>query len=309
MSDVNGLPPVVMAVATRLLAELYTSCLKVVAPLFAGDLDRAMVFALFLNIHLSPGEAQRAISINSSAMALGRPFETVRRHVTALVAARLCIRDSQGVRIAPAICDAPVAIHAMERVHDVVVRYVKDSIRAGIVTPPAVPTRRTFAREDGTRTAIDIMLSIADRYRPLISDATDLALVMAVLAAASSSASPAAGVVAADAPDVIADPGRLAADFTPRTLRVATLARMFGMAESTVRRRTLALASPGGLLIRERVGVRIAPDWVGRLDAAAHADGLHGTLSFGMARVAAAGFPFDDPASAYIGTRPPLTFD
>lgn len=288
--DVNGSLSIAMPVATRLLAQLHTSFHMIAGRLFGGDLDRAMVFALFLNIHLSPADTDRPISVNSAAMSLGRPFETVRRHVGALIAQGLCRRDALGVRIASDVCSQGALIEAMDQIHNVVVRYVDDAVRAGIVTRPTAMASRRFERADGVRTAIDIALAMADQHRTLIPATTDLALVYAVLAAIT------------DASDALPGAG------PTRAPRVATLARLFSIAESTVRRRVAVLSRPGCPLIRTGTGLIVAPEWVQRLDAAVRQDGRHGTLALGMGRIAAAGFPFDDPASAYLRGRPVLTF-
>ncbi|MEH3101479.1 hypothetical protein [Sphingomonas adhaesiva] len=279
-----------MTAATCLLAQLHTSFHAIAGRLFAGDLDRATVFALLLNVRLSSGDTDRPISINSAAMSLGRPFETVRRHVGTLIAQGLCRRDALGVRIASDVCAQADLMQAMDQIHDIVVRYVEDAVRAGLVTRPASGAPRAFDRADGVRTAIDIVLAMADQHRTLIPIATDLALVYGIIAATAD---------AADAPPGVA---------RPRTVRVATLARLFSIAESTVRRRVAALSRPGRPLIRTANGLAVAPEWMERLDAAVRQDGRHGTLALGMGRIAAAGFPFADPASAYIAGRPALTF-
>ena len=264
----------VVPVGTRLLAELLTDFHTLAGTMFAGDVDRAMVFALFLNIRLSPGGAHRAVSINSAAMSLGRPFETVRRHVNALLTLGLCQRDRKGVRAAPYLCADRTMAAAMDRLNDIVVRYVDDAMLAGLVTPPATPAPRAFDRDDGVRSAIDMTLGMADQHRALLPDATDLAIVYAVLAAAG------------------------------QPLRVATVARLFGIAESTLRRRAATLAAPGGPLQRCSDGLLVTRDWIARLDAAARAEGRHGTLALGIARISAAGFPFDAPGEAYRRGRP-----
>jgi len=55
-----------------------------------------------------PDELRRPVSINSLALSLGQPFETVRRHVNGLVAQGLCAAAPGGVYVPAAVVASPV---------------------------------------------------------------------------------------------------------------------------------------------------------------------------------------------------------
>ena len=80
------------------------------ARLFDGDLDRAEIFSLFFTTGIAGAGREGAVSINSAALALGRPFETVRRHVNALIARGWCERTADGVRVETAVSSGSVVL-------------------------------------------------------------------------------------------------------------------------------------------------------------------------------------------------------
>jgi hypothetical protein len=99
-------------VATRLIMEMQVDGVATLMGAFGGNFDRAIIFFALLR---ESSEIRRCatgtvcaeygqrpgMSVNALAASLARPFETVRRHVNALIEAGLCVRDGQQVRGAP----------------------------------------------------------------------------------------------------------------------------------------------------------------------------------------------------------------
>lgn len=269
------------------------------ARLFDGDLDRAEIFSLFFTTGIAGAGREGAVSINSAALALGRPFETVRRHVNALIARGWCERTADGVRVAPAVWRTKGTQRAMDLLHDGLVRFLADATAAGILRVPPLPAGRTFERIDGVRAAIELTLAMVGRHRGALPDLNDFAVFSAVLATNMRR------LEAYPQPKGPPPPGTR--PFHPvHALRVASIARYFGMAETIVRRRAMAMVGPGKPLIRVRSGLLISVEWIASLDLVARGDRRHGTMTLILGRIAAAGFPFHVPALAYRIGRPPF---
>jgi predicted transcriptional regulator len=96
---------------TRCLVEFQLDSLRHALALFPGDLTRAIIFVLVARLSAAdwvsgPVIAQprqaTPFSVNALAASLDRPFETVRRHIMAMVADGICAKSPQGVILAPA---------------------------------------------------------------------------------------------------------------------------------------------------------------------------------------------------------------
>lgn len=293
------IPPI-----TGLVAEFYARVAALAARRFDGDIDRGVIYGMLWGVALSRPAREGAISIHSAAFALGRPFETVRRHVAALVAAGLCQRTRHGIAIAPGPRADPVVDRSLSQLNNIFVAFMAGGVASGAFPAPARHpagvARRPFRRDDGARLAIDLMLAIVDCHRPFVPDVVDLAIVAAVMEANArgwAGAADGAGPRAAD--------GGPAAFDGAHAVRVATVARALGIGHATARRRAAGLAGPGGPLLRLRQGMVISPAWLAMIGSAAAGEGRHATLTLLLTRVAAAGFPFDAPASAYAALPAP----
>ena len=278
---------------TCLVADFYVRVASLAARRFGGDIDRGVIYGMLWGVALSRSGGDAAISIHSAAFALGRPFETVRRHIAALVADGLCERKRHGIAIPPALWSDPIVDRSLSQLNNALVAFMAGGLAAGSFPAPAATGAGPFRRDDGARLAIDLMLAIIDCHRAFVPDVVDLAIVAAVMDANARRWS---------VPGDVAGPR--AADAGPATfdgahaVRVATVARALGIGHATARRRAAGLAGPGGPLLRMRQGLVVSPAWLALLASAAAGDGRHATLTLLLTRVAAAGFPFDAPLSA-----------
>jgi hypothetical protein len=73
------------------------------------------------------------------ASSLNRPFETVRRHVNALIAAGICCKCRRGVCISSDFANSAVLERTIGRVHDAMVLLIVYVRRHGIALPPQRP--------------------------------------------------------------------------------------------------------------------------------------------------------------------------
>lgn len=281
----------------RLLAEFHTGVNIASLPLFHGNVDRLLVFALLLRTSLSRPDRDGAISIHSAALSLGRPFETVRRHVTALTEMGICHRIDAGVTIRPTFWTRPEAERALRRAHDCFVRFVADSTVAGLVQAPPIRAISHFTLEHGLCAASDLLLALVDRNRPLLPEAVDLAIVSAVHHGNAQRLEADARMFGGSAQGM--------STFMPNhALRIAAVARTLALPDTTVRRRVGPLIGAGLPFTRVRTGLIVSAQWLANREDLVARDPRHGTLQMILNRAAAAGFPFPAPASAYCDGRP-----
>ena len=277
---------------TRLLAEMQATINAQGLRVFDGDMDRFVIFALVLREGL-PGQAPaRPISAYSLSTSLDRSFETVRRHVNALIRSGWCRRVTGGVVAADGVTERPEMRPLFAAAHDGFVRFVEDLVAAGGL-PPIASARLPYDPAIGISGAIDTMLVTIDTNRERYGDWLDLALFSTVLCANGQRY----------------DADRALRRGDPLTDRHAVLpsviARALGLSETTVRRRTARLAMPGGALLRVRGGLLVSPDWLAEPRAAEVAAATVSGVRRELRKAAARGFPIDSPASAYLNGRPP----
>jgi predicted transcriptional regulator len=242
----------------RLLSEMQTSCAVAGQRVFEGELDRSIIFMVIaresgLLSSCSDGVARwdgagpRAISINALAASLSRPFETVLRHVNALIAQGLCVRTPAGVMKPAEVHERP-AIAALFRVHhDALARLAEDMVAFDITRPE---TRPHFAYDwhTGLAAAHDILLSGIEFYSAQYPHWIDMALV-------------GTGICANARPFTYdREIARSYADFTrlvPERLRApvpaSLVARVLTLPASTAQRRVNAMIA-AGVLIRKPGG-------------------------------------------------------
>ncbi|WP_326525168.1 hypothetical protein [Sphingomonas sp.] len=259
---------------------------------FDGDLDRFIIFSLIVRESLGNADRSAAISTYSLALSLGRPFETVRRHVNALIVAGHAMRIPRGVTVAAAAWTVPAIAALMTLTHDSFVRFVEDSLPHLGDAPRRGPI--AYSHGVGVQAAADLMLTALDSNRQIHGGWIDLVLFSTVLHT---------NMLRLHAGRAAGSTGALTAD---HAVRASVIARALAISETTVRRRLADMAGPGRPLRRVREGLMISIEW---LDSPAAIDTSLRTYS-GIrrivARAAAQGFPIDAPAQAYIAGRPPI---
>jgi hypothetical protein len=294
----------------RLVAEMQLSVIAGGLRALDGDLDRAVVFLVVARASemLSPhgagharpdGGSAKAISINALAASLGRPFETMRRHIHALCAMGLCTRGPAGVSVPESVHARPEIVTLFRGNHDAMVRMAEDFVAFGL----PVPETRRHPRYDwytGLAAAHDVLLTGIEFHAHRFQSWTDMALVNAILCA--------------NARPLLEDRGlaHAFADFdTPppeslwRPVSTGAIARALGLAASTAHRRVAAMVETG-LLLRRARGVMLAP--AALVEPGAVEDSRTAMLHTRqiLIRLAAGGFRFEQPATHYLDGRAPL---
>lgn len=282
-----------------LLAEFHTSINVVGLRYFSGNMDRFMVFCLLLRTTLSHPDRHGTISIHSAAMSLGRPFETVRRHVRALLDRNVCERTPTGVMLSRPYWEKPENWRQLRYTHDCFVRLIADGVAVGAIpagTSGAVPGAK-LSLDDGVCAAIDLILALADANRHLCPEAIDLAIFAAVLHA---------NFQAFDA-DRAANPGcRMDSLQARHAVRIAQIARALSMPDTTVRRRVTPFSGAGGLYRRSTMGLLVATDRLQPCVGSTYAAGeRHGSIRLIIQRAVANGLSLQNPARSYCEGRPP----
>lgn len=269
---------------------MQTSILASGSRLFKGDVDRFSLFALIARAALAQHDRGGGISAHSMALSLGRPFETVRRHVNALIDDDYCIRTARGVTVAPEAWGRPGVVQQQRLSHDCFVRFVADG---GFTAPigAGVPYRATV----GIQAAVDIMLAALDSNRGVHGDALDLVLFSTILQ----------GNIQRFLADPFAIEGGAAGFLARHAVRTSALARTLAIPETTVRRRLAASAGPGRPIERIDGAYVASAAWLRSPGAQAVTERTASSLRRIVGRVAALGFPIDDPARAYLDGRPP----
>ncbi len=285
-------PPI--RIVTRLLAEMQTTIVGSGVRALGGELVRSVIFTLVVRQSLSDGAA---ISTYSLANSLSRPYETVRRHIGALIALGMCERTAAGVVARPAVLTRPPFSAAMTVAHDSFVRFVDDLKTLGVPMPQQRDTQR-YIPPLGVQAAVDIMLAVTDTNRDTHRDWAELVIFSTVLC----------GNVRDFARDPVlarqyADQTTPSPEALRKPVRPSSVARAIGISESTVRRRCEAMLADGRLE-RVRGGLRVHENWLNRPESIATSLDSYQNIKRILERIAAAGFPFDDPASAYLDGRP-----
>ncbi len=234
-------PPII----AQMLAEFHTKMNIRGLRIFNGNISRFLVFCFLLRTSLSCPSKDKPISVHSTALSLGRPFETTRRHVNAFVESGICERTSLGVTIAPKVRSHPGMRKHLCYAHDCFVELVASGVSSGIFTIPSFSLVRGFSVEDGASGAADMMLAILDTNRWMFPEALDLAIYSAVLHV--------------NLQRHNAD-GLIRAGLQPRhAVHVTYIARLLKVPESTIRRRTAPLTGPGLPFLRLSTGLLVSP--------------------------------------------------
>lgn len=297
-------------IATRMIVEMLIDGAAALSRAFDGNFDRALIF--FALYRESPEIRRRAtgtvlaeatncpgMSVNALAASLSRPFETVRRHVIALIESGLCIRGGQHVSVAPEAASRPEIVDTVRHLHDIMVRLVEDM--AGFALP--LPATRSHGPHDVNATiaaAIDMMLTAIEFHAAQHPDWIEVNTYGAVMAA---NARPYSydPVLA----NIYGENHTVPPDSLREPVATAAIARALHLPYSTVGRHVGQMVADGRLVRRDG-GVMITASWMQRPSMLDGARMIAQRTAQIFARLAASGFAFDVPAALYLDGRPPL---
>jgi hypothetical protein len=250
-----------------------------------GNLNSAILFAATARacgpFDQTPGR-KRPVSINALAASIARPFETTRRHATALIEEGLVERSPDGLSVTVEAIIEPRIAQFTDGCHDLLVQLVEDLSRSGFALP-APGGDITYDPRSGVGIALDLILATVESHGKREENFTRLALMLAIEWAYRQLV------------DAGSDGG------SDPVIRTSTAARLLGLPYATTSRNIDALVDRG-LLIRAGAGLRTAADApLAVANRAALADRARQLIG----RLAQCGFPMDHPGTAYIRGRMP----
>lgn len=300
-------PPARNRVATRILAEMQSSASVAGIQAFDGDLDASIIFGLMLREggalpvlgtrRPAPG-APHAVTINALAERLLRPFETVRRYANHLIDAGLCGRTTGGVIVRPEASARPVIRDMLVTFHDLLVRLIEDMAEFGMPLP-AARTDLPYDPRVGLAAALDMLLAAVEYSARQYDSWFEMVLLETVMCA---NARP--FVYDVDVTMAYPDyerpvPARLRAP-----IRISTVARTLGIPYSTARRHAEAMLADSRMT-RTSKGLLVSESWLASPALLADREQSSGRSREIFGKLAMGGFPFHDPARAYVVGRPP----
>ncbi|WP_404367985.1 hypothetical protein AB5I39_13850 [Sphingomonas sp. MMS24-J45] len=239
------------------------------------------------------------VSISAVARSLDRPFETVRRHVNALIGDGICETSRNGVIVSAATWDLPPFLALTQLLHDRFVAMIADLAHSGI----ALPDSRAGVRHDPdaiVAAAIDIILApfeyVASQFRSWL----EMMVVCAVTT----------GSVRQVTYDPIltrryADADTIPPDQIREPVVIAGVARALRLHYATVRREVQA-AIACGTLMRAGAGVRATEAYLSDVTISRGGMLVAARTAQVLQRLACAGFRLEDPASYYLVGKPAL---
>ena len=290
--DAAEVPIAQVRAVTRHLAELQTSLLAHGVRVFGGRIDRFIIYTLAARVTgLSDTEAAAMVPTSAHALAasLGRPYETIRRHVNALIDDGLCVRHGNRIHVTAEGLRRPRIAHLLRWSHDCFVRFIESLAAAGEALPPPRSGTTQYEVANGVRTAVDIMLAVLQTNRERHASWVDLVLFSTVIAANCRN-------------HRVGDP----LTHADRPVPSRTVARMIVVTPVTAHRHLSAMTVTGQL-VRTRGGFRVNSIWLSHPAAQAVGDASLQNIRRLLGGLAAQGFPFDEPARAYLAGRPPFT--
>jgi predicted transcriptional regulator len=297
----------------RLLAEMQASCVAAGLRAFEGELDRTILFMVIARESgsVSPlsvsaagpsGERTQAISINALANSLSRPFETVRRHVNALLDDGLCVRTPLGVMSPPHVYERPEIAGLFRLHHDVLVRLIEDMVAFGIPLPETRP-QVAYDWRTGLAAAHDVLLTGIEFHAEAYDSWLDMVLLTVVMCA---NARP--FTYDRDVSLSYSDFTRLPPESMRAPVPASAIARALGLPPSTIQRRVNEMIQRGQLL-RKAGGLMASESALNSQPVVENSRTSTDHTRQIFKRLAAGGFRFDDPASCYLDGRPdPVPF-
>lgn len=288
----------------RLLAEMQATCAAVGLKTFGGELDRTVLFMAItrasgtLTGHAAgDGERVQAISVNALAVSLSRPFETVRRHVNALLDLGLCVRTPAGVMCPAHVYERPEIAALLRTHHDTLVRLIEDMAAFGMPLPETRP-QIGYDWQTGLAAAHDVLLTGIEFYADSYESWLDMVLATVVMCA---NARP--FTYDRDVSLSYSDFTRLPPESIRAPVPASALARALGLPASTIQRRVNEMIGRGQLL-RKSGGLMVSEQALnGPVAVEKSRISTEHTRQI-LTRLAAGGFRFDDPASCYLDGRP-----
>jgi hypothetical protein len=287
----------------RLMSESYLAAMELLLRRLDGSSERGLIFLVLLGAALrevGPSDRSsdpRPVSINGIAQSLGRPFETVRRRLGELETMRVCKRTPNGIVLA--IDDDAFDLKAFKtEFNDIIVRLIEDLARFEQPLPPC--SDATMEPDAITAAGVELLLAGYEFAAHVHRGWMKMLLYMAVVIAN-------ARAIVYD--EVLAR--RYSDNETPPPQRLRlpigakALAMLLHLPYTTVRRHLDGLLADGRLVRVE--GGMLASD-AALVDPAI----LEANIKLGrrmevvLAKLAARGFPFDEPSRAYATGRPPL---
>lgn len=289
----------VLAPMAVLLAEFHSSMSITGLRYFNGNMDRFLVFCLLLRTSMSQPDRRGTISVHSAAMSLGRPFETVRRHICALLEARVCERTRTGVTLSTAFWEREDNWQQLRYSHDCFVRLVADAVAHGAVPVGNAPAgnQTRLSLTNGICAAIDLFLALVDANRALCPDPIDLAIFSVVLHA---------NCQALKSDRALGGYGSATLLLPRHAVRVAQIARALSTPDTTVRRRIAPLTTDKGPYKRTSGGLVVSTECLSKCARSNESNSAkHGSIRLIFQRAATAGLSLRDPALSYCDRRPP----
>jgi hypothetical protein len=297
-------------IATRLIMEMQVDGAAAITRALGGNFDRAVIFLALLRetseirdhakgTATAHGASRPGTSVNALAASLARPFETVRRHVNALIGDGLCLRDSGHIRGAHGVTIDDGIATALTHFHDIMIRLIEDMAEFGL----PLPAQRTCTPHDERATiaaAIDLLLIAIEFHAAQHGDWLEVILYGAIMVA--------------NARPITYDLNHANSysesdTVPPEALRLAisapAVARAFGLPYSTVGRHVARMMSDGRL-VRRPGGLIISAAWMSTPSQLGGARIVAERAAQIFARLAASGFTFDQAATLYRCGRPAL---
>lgn len=300
-------------VATRVIMEMQVDGVATLMRAFGGNFDRAIIFFALLRESSEirrcatgtvRGECgqRHGMSVNALASSLARPFETVRRHVNALIAAGLCVREGQQVRAATDAAQREAIAPAVRRLHDIMVRLAEDM--ASFALPlPAVRPHEVHDAPATVAAAIDMLLTAIEFHGPQHPEWLEVIIYGAVMVA---NARPYTYDTALA--NIYGESDTVPPESLRMPVATAALARALHLPYSTIGRHIVRMVGDGRLVRRDG-GLMIVTEWMQTTSQIVGARIIAERTAQIFARLAASGFAFDMPGTLYLDGRPePVDF-
>lgn len=288
----------------RLVAEMVLASLWSTTHLLdsragkAARADRAAVFLAVLGHSLADeGAAPRGVSVHALAQSFGRPFESMRRQVNALIADGWCARVPSGVVIAPRALASAEVEELMVQLHDLIVWLAAQFRTDGLPLPSPRPGR-TPTRSGMTAIAIELVLATVDFAAAGYRSIREFYVVHSI--------------IQASVRGVTFDPvltrrysalSTIPADEHRLPVNVPSLCQVLGLPTVTVYRQ-VGTAIAEGKLERIRGGVRATAAFLGSEMTRTHLRIATARAARAMDRLALEGFPFDAASTQYVAETP-----
>ena len=293
---------------SRLTQEFNAGTLSTGARFFDGNIDRYVVFATVLRCSgplaaLAVGQenpfetGSKRISVSAVAASTYRPFETIRRHVNALIADGMVERDAGGLMVPARVLHEPSILAMLNGQHDWLVRLAEDAHALGFAiadTDRKIP----YSHWHGIVATLDMALTALEFHAGRHTSWTELCLTLLTSVG--------------NIHDFFHNPKHAQSylhyhDLAPRHFRrpvtVRALTNALGISYSTALRHIGGMQK-AGIVKRERGGLVITD---GYIIAPRVIDGMMASAHRKMkilARLGALGFPFQRPTDAYVDGRP-----